>query len=75
MTITIEIGLELQAELARQAAAHGKGIDAYVASLLEEAARPAASETQVVPVPEGRRRSDRAAKEPLERPMDSRSAA
>ena len=38
MTITIEIGLELQAELARQAAAHGMGIDAYAASLLEEAA-------------------------------------
>jgi hypothetical protein len=43
MTITIEIGLELQAELVRQAAAHGMGIDAYAASLLEEAAHlPAA---------------------------------
>jgi hypothetical protein len=43
MTITIEIGLELQAELARQSAAHGMGIDAYAASLLEEAAHlPAA---------------------------------
>ena len=38
MTITIEIGLDLQAELARQAAAHGIGIDAYAASLLAEAA-------------------------------------
>ena len=38
MTITVEIGFELQAELARQAAAHGMGIDAYAASLLEEAA-------------------------------------
>lgn len=40
MTITIEIGLELQAELARQAAARGVGIGAYAASLLEEAAHP-----------------------------------
>ena len=38
MTITIEIGGELQAELARRAAAHGIGIDAYAASLLEEVA-------------------------------------
>jgi hypothetical protein len=37
MTITIEIGLALQAELSRRAAAHGVGIDAYAASLLEEA--------------------------------------
>jgi hypothetical protein len=40
MTITIEIGLELEAELARQAAAHGVGIDAYAASLLGEGAKP-----------------------------------
>ena len=40
MIITLEIGLELEAELARQAAAHGVGIDAYAASLLGEAARP-----------------------------------
>jgi hypothetical protein len=40
MTITLEIGLELEAELARQAAAHGVGIDAYAASLLGEAAKP-----------------------------------
>ena len=43
MTITLEIGLELEAELARQAAAHGVGIDAYAASLLGEAARPKSS--------------------------------
>jgi hypothetical protein len=43
MTITIEIGPELQAELVRQAAAHGMGMDTYAAGLLEEAARvPAA---------------------------------
>jgi hypothetical protein len=38
MTITLEIGPALQAELVRQAAADGMGIDAYAASLLEEAA-------------------------------------
>jgi len=38
MTITLEIRPEIEAELSRQAAAHGIGIDAYVASLLEEAA-------------------------------------
>jgi hypothetical protein len=37
MTITVNLTPELQAELARQAAAHGMGIDAYAASLLEEA--------------------------------------
>jgi hypothetical protein len=39
MTITIELAPELQAELARQAATQGIGIDAYAASLLEGAAR------------------------------------
>jgi len=38
MTLTIDIKPELQAELARQAAAQGVGIDAYAARLLEEAA-------------------------------------
>ena len=38
MTITVDIKPEVQAELARQAAASGMGIDAYAASLLEEAA-------------------------------------
>ena len=38
MTITIEIAPELQAELARQAATQGIGIDAYAAGLLEGAA-------------------------------------
>ena len=38
MTITLEIGPELQAKLVRQAAAQGMGIDQYAASLLEEAA-------------------------------------
>ena len=43
MTITIEIGFELEAELARQAAVRGMGIDTYAASLLGEAAKPKSS--------------------------------
>jgi hypothetical protein len=39
MTITIDLAPELQAELARQAATHGVGIDAYATSLIENAAR------------------------------------
>jgi hypothetical protein len=39
MTITVDIAPEVQAELARQAAARGRGVEAYVASLLEEAVR------------------------------------
>lgn len=38
MTITLDIGPELGAELARQAADRGVGIDVYAASLLQEAA-------------------------------------
>jgi hypothetical protein len=38
MTVTINIKPELQAELARQAAAQGIAIDAYAAQLLEDAA-------------------------------------
>jgi len=38
MTITLDIRPEIEAVLARQAAAHGLGIGAYAASLLEEAA-------------------------------------
>ena len=38
MTIIIDIKPEVQAELSRQAAAHGVDIGSYVASLLEEAA-------------------------------------
>ena len=37
MTITVDIRPEVQAELARQAAAHGRAIEAHAASLLEEA--------------------------------------
>jgi plasmid stability protein len=39
MTITLEITPELQAELARRAAAHGSAVEAYAATLLEEAVR------------------------------------
>lgn len=42
MTITVDISAEVQAELARQAAAYGRGLEAHAASLLEDAAhRPA----------------------------------
>ena len=52
MTITIEIGLDLQAELARQAAAFGMRVDAYAISLLEEAAHlPAARRKAPSPPP------------------------
>lgn len=37
MTITIEIRPEVQAELARQAAATGRALEAHAATLLEEA--------------------------------------
>jgi hypothetical protein len=37
MTITVEIRPEVQAELARQAAAQGRAIEAIAADLLEEA--------------------------------------
>ncbi len=38
MSITVDIRPEVEAELARQAAAQGRAIEAYAASLLEEAA-------------------------------------
>lgn len=43
MTITVHIAPEVQAELARQAAAHGSAVEAYVAGLLEGVARLPAS--------------------------------
>lgn len=51
MTITVEIAPEVQAELARQAAAKGRALEAYAASLLEQAvhlpsAQPVAAELQ-----------------------------
>jgi plasmid stability protein len=37
MTITVDITPEVQAALARQAAAHGRAVEVHAASLLEEA--------------------------------------
>jgi hypothetical protein len=51
MTITIEIGPELEAELTRQAAAHGVGVDAYAANLLGEAAYLPAAPDKPKPSP------------------------
>jgi hypothetical protein len=42
MTITVEIKPEVQAALARLAAAHGRAVEVYAASLLEEAVHPPA---------------------------------
>jgi len=48
MTITVDITPEVQAELARQAAAQGHAVEVYVASLLEDAVHlPGKSETTV----------------------------
>jgi len=46
MTITVDIRPEVQAELAHQAAARGRAIEAYAASLLEEAVRLPAGANQ-----------------------------
>jgi hypothetical protein len=46
MTITIDISPELQAELARQAASHGRAIEVYAAKLLEEAVHLPAATTR-----------------------------
>jgi len=47
MTITVDITPEVQAELARQAAAHGRAIESYAASLLEEAVHPPAGSNRL----------------------------
>ena len=39
MTIIVDVKPEVQAELARQAAAQGRAIETYVAGLLEEVVR------------------------------------
>ena len=49
MTITVEIRPEVQAELARQAAARGHGLEAYATRLLEQAAHAAAETLQFTP--------------------------
>jgi hypothetical protein len=40
MTITVDISPEVEAELARKAAARGVDVPAYVATLIEQAAKP-----------------------------------
>ena len=52
MTITVDISPEVEAELARKAAARGVGVPAYVATLIEQAAQPARPKYQR---PEGRK--------------------
>jgi hypothetical protein len=57
MTITVDITPEVKAALARQAAAHGREVEAYAASLLEEAVRlPVAHPSQEHPVRPKRQR-------------------
>jgi len=46
MTITLDIRPETEAELARQAAAHGLGVGAYAATLLEEATQASSSKSK-----------------------------
>jgi hypothetical protein len=72
MSITIELAPELQAELARQAATQGVGIDAYAAGLLEDAARRSESSPPSRQVLEA---IERLTIRPSERHMDSRSVA
>jgi len=52
MTITLDISPEVEAQLARQAAARGVDVPAYVATLIEEAAQPVRPKYQR---PEGRK--------------------
>jgi hypothetical protein len=52
MTITVEISPEVEAELARKAAARGVDVPAFVATLIEAAAQPARAKYQR---PEGRK--------------------
>ena len=53
MTITVDITPEVKAALARQAAAQGREVESYAASLLEEAVHPTAG---AVTNPEKRKR-------------------
>jgi plasmid stability protein len=57
MTITVAITPEVKAALARQAAAHGRALEAYAASLLEEAVHlPVVNPTQDQTAPPKRQR-------------------
>lgn len=56
MTLTIDIRPEVQAALARQAAARGRAVESYAASLLEEAAQlPAVHDPPPAPPPKSLR--------------------
>ena len=46
MSLIVELKREVERELARQAAARGMEVPAYAATLLEQAAHPAAPESQ-----------------------------
>lgn len=46
MTLTLEIRPEVRAEIARQAAAQGRAVEAVAAELLEEAVRLSPTEVQ-----------------------------
>lgn len=54
MTITVEISLEVEAELARKAAARGVDVPAYVTTLIERAGQPEAARPKYRR-PEGRK--------------------
>ncbi len=56
MTITVDIRPEVQAEIARQAAARGVDLPVYVATLLEQAAQPEVHELEDQAVPPKRPR-------------------
>jgi hypothetical protein len=47
MTITVDIRPEIQAELARQAAAQGRALEAHAATLLEDAVHLPAETPQI----------------------------
>jgi hypothetical protein len=51
MTITVELTPEAREELARQAAAQGRALEVYAASLLEEAAHFPHASSRRAPVP------------------------
>lgn len=65
MTITVDVTPDVQAALARQAAAHGRAVEVHAASLLEEA----------VHLPLAPARQDRFARPKRQRPPGRKSLA
>lgn len=57
MTITLDIRPEVEAELARQAAAQGRAIEVIAAALLEGAVNPVSIQQPALPVAEPNRRT------------------